>query len=259
MVPVAKVGMGEDGQLLQNMESLGFLASRIAHDLNNTLLCINGYAELAIQAADNNNVPGQYLDQVLKASQRASQMVRQILDFSRYSEPELKPVDLAELVHESLDFLSIGLAPNIEVSRQVTDIKTMVMADATQLHQVLMNLVTNASQAMSVCGGRLEVILASGQKVEPDLSAAWNLGAGPFAELTVRDQGPGIRPEIQEAIFQPFFTTKGPEQGCGLGLYTVQQTILRHKGAITVKSGEGCGTEIRAFLPNLADQSPGAD
>ena len=241
------------GQWSQNMESLGFMASQIAHDLNNTLIGITGYAELAVQGAEDANLQKRYLEQVLKASQRASNLVQQILKFGRVAEPDFQPVNLEALVHESLDFLTVSLPSNIEVVRQITVVHPMVMADAVQLHQVLMNLVVNASQAMSPLGGLLEVKLADVRKPDSDLPATCNLEAGPFVVLSVRDHGSGMSREIQETVFKPFYTTKGTDQGCGLGLCVVQRIVRRHGGAVTVQSGEGWGTKLQVFLPSQTD------
>jgi signal transduction histidine kinase/CheY-like chemotaxis protein len=232
----------------QKMEAIGTLASGIAHDFNNILTAIMGYVELAKMDAGPRSKVRQDLEQALKAAHRAQELIRQILNFSRKADGRSQPLDLKALIKETLKLLRASIPATIEIQQHWDGDCALVMANATQLHQVLMNLCTNASQAMGDRGGRLTVRLnkriligasAVGQGVNP----------GRYLELTVTDTGPGIQPEFREQIFDPYFTTKAEGEGTGLGLAVARSIVKNHGGAIEVLDRPGQGASFRVLLP----------
>jgi len=236
----------------QKMEALGTLAGGIAHDFNNILTAILGYTELALFLIPADSPPWHHLQAVRNAGQRAAALVQQILTFSRRTEPERTPTRLQLLIQETLQFLRATLPTTIVLHQELDSRAGTVLADASQLHQVLLNLCTNAAHAMRETGGALHVHLEAIRLPSEDAAAPPGLGAGPYVRLTVRDTGHGIPPAIQERIFEPFFTTKGPREGTGMGLSVVHGIIASHGGAITVESTPSHGTTVRVYLPECA-------
>jgi PAS domain S-box-containing protein len=240
-------------QLLQaqKLEALGTLAGGIAHDFNNLLAVIVGYTELALFDVPPENPAGEHLREVRAAGLRAKDLVQQILTFSRQHARELQPLDLRLVVTEALRLLRASLPATVEIQQHLATDTGAVMADVTQMHQVLMNLGANAEQVMRETGGVLEVRL---EPVEVDAAMAVtypDLRPGSYVRLTVRDTGPGIAPEIKARIFDPFFTTKAPGEGTGLGLAVVHGIIAAHGGVITVESTPGQGAAFIIHLPRL--------
>lgn len=238
-------------QLLQarKMEAIGTLAGGIAHDFNNILAAIIGYTELALYDLPQESAPERNLQAVLSAGKRAKGLVQQILTFSRRTRHEREPVWLHLLVKEALTLLRASLPTTIEIRQQLDQQAGPVLADATEMHQVLLNLCANAEYAMRETGGILEVQVES---VEVDAVFAANhppLCPGPYVRLTVRDSGPGIAPEILACIFEPFFTTKAVGQGTGMGLAVVHGIVTSHGGTITVQSTPGTSTTFAVSLP----------
>jgi PAS domain S-box-containing protein len=240
----------------QKMEALGTLAGGIAHDFNNILGAIIGYTELAKLELGAENPVQRKLGEVLKATIRAKELVQQILVFSRRSEQQKMPLSLGMVIKEAMRILRPSLPSTIAIKSDVTS-KHAVMADPTQMHQVLMNLCTNAAHAMQVKGGVLEVRLTD-ITVESEVGAvSESLSPGQYVELRVSDTGHGIEPPLMELIFDPFFTTKGPTEGTGLGLSVVHGIVKSHGGAISVESLPGQGTSFTVLLPALeADNAP---
>lgn len=233
----------------QKMESLGVLAGGIAHDFNNILAAIIGYTELAMHLASDDGRLRNYLNQIHDASLRVKDLVKQILDFSRQSGSERVPVQMSHVVKEALKLLRATIPSTIEIRQDIQSRDGIVFADPTQIHQVLMNLGTNAAHAMQKHGGILEVVL-SGAYLDPATARRFaDLSPGNYLRLSVRDTGTGMSPEILGRIFEPYFTTKEKGVGTGLGLAVVHGIIKSHGGAISVRSQEGSGSTFQVFLP----------
>lgn len=249
-------------QLLQSqkMEAIGALAGGIAHDFNNILTSIMNSTELALMDVEEKSDTGKDLKRVLRAADRGKRLVQQILAFSRPSQEGFRPTDLAELVRETVGFLQPSLPRNISINHEIDVSQAYVMVDPTQIYQVLMNLCTNAFQAMRDTGGLLQVRLDE-LSLEADKSAMLNMRPGQCFRLSVSDDGPGVPPELLDKIFDPFFTTKGKKEGTGLGLAVVLGIVKNHGGAVQVRSthgpvekGEGLkekeyGATFEVFIP----------
>ena len=235
----------------QKLEAIGALASGIAHDFNNVLAAIIGYGQIAADQIPEHSPLHADLEQVLKAADRAADLVRQILMFSRAGEQERQPVAVDEIIKEALKLLRPSLPSTIQIRADIAAECKRVLADPTQIHQVLMNLCTNAYQAMGERGGILSLQLVPFDVMAEFAAAHVNLHEGPHVMLSVSDTGPGIAPGIIERIFEPFFTTKTEREGSGLGLSTVHGIVTAHGGEVAVYSELGQGTEFRVYLPCL--------
>ncbi len=234
---------------MQKMEALGTLAGGIAHDLNNILMPIVVNAELALLDIEKRNLESQYVEQVLTAANRGKNLVNQIITFSQQKEIERKCEKIAPIIKEALKFLRSMLPETIEIHRSIKTDSDLALVNATQIHQVLINLCNNAADAMRDKKGVLEVKLA---EVEVDVESASlfpDLKPGPYFKITVSDSGRGMDKKIIERIFDPFFTTKEPGKGTGMGLAVVHGIIKSHGGAIGVKSKLGKGSTFDVFLP----------
>ena len=239
----------------QKMEALGTLAGGIAHDFNNVLSAVIGYAELCSLDIDDSSHPmHQMLQSILRAGNRAKDLVSQILTFSRMQEHHFAPVSIAPIVQETLKLLKASLPADIVVENNIAT-RQKAMADATQIHQVIMNLCTNAYHAMEEQGGRLRVSLESVLLDEQKTVLCDGLAPGPYLQLTVEDTGVGISPSVLGSIFEPYFTTKKKDKGTGLGLAVVHGIIKSHAGAITVDSRVGKGTTFSVYLPVVEDET----
>jgi len=234
----------------QKMEAMGTLAGGIAHDFNNILGGIIGYTELAVRTLDKKAPVQKYLKQVLTASKRASDLVKQILIFSRREKKEKEPVQMSLIVKEAIKLLRSSLPATIEIVSKIKDNKSFILADPTQIHQVIMNLCTNAAHAMKDKGGIMEVRL-NNETVEPGLYK--ELKAGPHLRLSISDTGHGIKQEMIDKIFEPFFTTKKAEEGTGMGLAVVHGIVKSHNGNISIYSKEGQGTTFSILFPIVVD------
>jgi PAS domain S-box-containing protein len=232
----------------QKMEAIGALAGGIAHDFNNILAAILGYTEIALRQLTDPAETRRHLQSILKATDRAINLVRQILTFSRKTEQEQKPVMPKIVIKEAVKLLRASLPSTIEIRQNIRS-DSVIIADPTQIHQVVMNLCTNAGYAMQEHGGNLEVSLVD---VDLDAKSAEQypgLSPGKHIKLLVSDTGSGISPEILERIFDPFFTTKPHGEGTGLGLSVVHGIIKSCGGAISVHSEKGRGTMFEIYLP----------
>ena len=233
----------------QKMEAIATLAGGIAHDFNNILGVIMGYAEIVLTGAAKDPGLERRVREILAAGSRARDLVNQILNFSRQAPQERHSLKLAPLIKEALKLLRSSLPANIAMRTDLRTEDDLVLADPTQVHQILLNLCGNAAHAMRESGGGLDVVLTGASEPGgPPLPAG--LGDGRFyLRLTVRDTGHGMPPDVQERIFDPFFTTKKPGEGTGMGLAVVHGIVKRHDGAVTVESEPGKGTAFHVFLP----------
>ena len=232
----------------QKMEAIGTLAGGIAHDFNNIIGAISGYTELTMDDVTNENSL-RNLQQVLKASHRAKDLVQQILAFSRLTEQEWKPLQICSIVKETLKLLRASLPATIEIRQDIQSNSSLILADPIQIHSLMMNLSTNAHHAMLEKDGILEVTL---KEVEIGAEMALlhqELAPGKYIRLSVSDTGTGINPEIMDRIFDPYFTTKEVGEGSGMGLALVHGIVKNHHGEITVESELGKGTIFSVFLP----------
>ena len=237
----------------QKMEAIGTLAGGIAHDFNNILQIIIGFTELAQCDVAQASPAWQSLQQVLTAGRRAAELVHQILTFSRHHAPQRQPLRLHLLMHETLRLLRAALPSTIDIRTFLNTTSGTVLANPTQLQQVLMNLTNNAAYAMRTTGGVLEVHLDEVDLTLHGAVASPPLPPGPYLRLMIRDTGVGMTPEVMARIFEPFFTTKGVGEGTGLGLAVVYGIISRHGGTITVASTPGQGTTFTIYLPRVAE------
>jgi len=240
-------------QQAHKLEALGTLSGGIAHDFNNILGAIMGYASLAQEEIPPDHPHQEFLRPILKASERASKLTKQILTFSRQGNPEQKPVDLGHIVHEALTLIRASLPATINIQHRVPEDLPLVLADPTQLHQVIMNLCTNAQHAMREAGGLLELELAAVDLDKDSPIRQGNLEPGPYLRLTISDTGVGIPQEDLPRIFEPFFTTKPEGEGTGMGLSVVYGIMREHGGSIAVESETGVGTRFVLLLPALQD------
>jgi signal transduction histidine kinase len=233
----------------QKIEAIGTLAGGIAHDFNNILGVILGHAELAKNEIADPLVRNS-LDEVLGAADRARALVQQILTFSRRRPEDRRILPLGEVIKDALKLLRASFPASIEIETELGDAPIAVHADIAQVHQVLMNLGTNAAHAMRERGGRFEVELSSVMIEERSLPFT-NLAPGRYARLEVSDSGHGMDAETLAHIFEPFFTTKEPGEGTGLGLAVVLGIMQNHEGAITVKSTPEKGTTFELYFPEV--------
>jgi PAS domain S-box-containing protein len=249
-----KAKLGAQLRHAQKMEAIGTLAGGIAHDFNNILTAVLGYTELALFRTAEGADPHDDLIQVLKAANRAKDLVKQILAFSRHSEGEPKPTPVGPILKEALALLRATLPSTIEMRHQINvhdADESTILADPTQIHQVIMNLCTNAAHAMRETGGSLTVSLSNIEFRSQDLAIPPDLNPGAYLKLTVSDTGHGMDRTTVERIFEPYFTTKGPGEGSGLGLAVAHGIVKRHGGIITVYSEPEIGTTFNVFLPGL--------
>jgi len=230
------------------MEAIGTLAGGIAHDFNNILGVIVGNAQL-LQMTDISSSGRNEIEQILNASERAKQLVRQILAFSRQNEQEKLLISLKPVVKETLQFLRSSLPVTIQLQHSTKPDVGAIMADPTQMQQVIMNLCTNAAHAMEKEGGVLKVDLESTTVAEEEVQLDFGVEPGEYIRLTVSDTGHGIEPALLPRIFDPYFTTKGPDKGTGLGLSVVHGIVKSHNGGIKVISDVGKGAVFQVLLP----------
>jgi PAS domain S-box-containing protein len=242
----------------QKLETIGTLAGGIAHDFNNILTPILGYAEIAAMDAPPEAPTRATIEHVVRAAMRAKDLVRQILLFSRQAEQERKPLRLQMIVKEVLKLLRASLPATIEIRLQINELCGPVIADASQMHQVIMNLCTNSFHAMRDQVGILSVALDEVNVEETLVRRHPGLKVGTYVRLSVADTGHGIDPTVIERIFEPFFTTKAAGEGTGLGLSVVHGIVTQHGGVITVESQPGQGTTFVIYLP-LAQAEEGLE
>ncbi|MBI5569032.1 MAG: response regulator [Desulfomonile tiedjei] len=242
-------------QLLQaqKMQAMGTLAGGIAHDFNNILFAMMGFTELVLEEQAPGSKTEANLQQVLVAGNRAKELVRQILTFSRQTEEQRHPIQIGPIIKEALNFLRASIPTTISMHRSIAANLGTIMGHPTQIHQVVMNLCTNSAHAMREHGGELLVDLRQ-VELGPWFSVK-NPGTTPgaYLQLTVKDSGNGIAPQLRQRVFEPYFTTKKPSEGTGLGLSVVHGIVQSHRGAIEVDSRVGEGTTIRVYLPVITE------
>ena len=242
-----------EGQLFQaqKMDTLGTLAGGIAHDFNNLLTGILGYQELALETIQEGDPVREYLSASRDASLRARELIDHILTFSRQTSSEKMPVDMEQLVEDAGRFLRATVPATIRIEVSIDKGCGRVEADATQLHQVLLNLGSNAAHAMRATGGVMKISLLGITLDEEQAHALGQKGPGRFLKLAFHDNGHGMDEATTKRIFDPFFTTKEVGQGTGLGLSVVHGIIQAHHGSITVDSAIGRGTTFTIYLPEV--------
>ena len=234
--------------LSQKMEAIGNLAGGIAHDFNNILSSIIGFTELALDDAKQDTIMEDNLQEIYSAGKRAKDLVRQILLFARQTEENVKPMRVDVIVKEVLSFIRSSTPSNIEI-RQNLDCDSYIMGNPTQVHQIMMNLCTNAAHAMEEDGGVLEVGLSNATFGNSPVNKFDGIPVGEYIKLTVSDNGIGITPDIQSTIFDPYFTTKEPGEGTGMGLAMVKGIVENYGGKIFVDSLVGKGTTFTIVIP----------
>jgi PAS domain S-box-containing protein len=250
-VKAEEVQRNLQAQLLQSqkMEAVGSLAGGIAHDFNNILSVIIGNSELVKLKLSPNHRAMKHIDEVINASDRAQALVQQILAFSRKQDSNYRPVRLHYILREGMKLLRASIPTTVEIKLDLPMKGPLVLADATQIHQVVMNLCTNAAQAMEGIDGKLVVRQKSIEYDDRAMLYHPDLKKGRYAVITVQDTGTGMDALTMKRIFEPFFTTKGPGKGTGLGLAIVHAIIKNHGGATKFQSQLGKGTQVDVYLP----------
>lgn len=229
------------------MEAIGTLAGGIAHDFNNILSSIIGFTELALDDAEKDPILDDNLQEVYTAGKRAKALVEQILAFARQSEEKLKPIQVDGIIKEVLKFIRSSIPATIEIKSSI-DSDSFIMGNLTQMHQVIMNLCTNAAYAMEDDGGTLSVNLKD-IFIDKKNNKIHDLKPDNYIEISVSDTGTGMPPEIIDSIFEPYFTTKNPGEGTGMGLAMVHGIVESYGGKIAVNSHLGKGTTFSIYLP----------
>ena len=235
----------------QRMEAIATLAGGIAHDFNNNLASIITCTEMARDDVPPESPLRELLDVVLKSSYRGRKLVKQILTFCCQGEQERQPVQVEPIVNECLNLMRASFPTSISVHLHVEEKPGLIMADPTQIHQIIMNLITNAGHAMRIKGGTLDLSIENVGLDTAAVSGALDLPSGRYLKLTVKDTGHGMDASTMERIFDPFFTTKGHTEGTGLGLSVVHGIVRNHGGVITVSSKPGAGATFEVFLPRI--------
>ena len=235
-------------QQAQKMEAIGTLAGGIAHDFNNILSAVIGYTEIALADVPEGTSQHRNLQEVLKAGSRARDLVKQILTFSRQTEQELKPVQINQIIADTLKLLRASLPTTVRITQNIKS-ESAVLADPTQIHQVIMNLCTNAAHAMRAKGGQLKIDLSDVELGESFIEQHPYLSPGMYIKLRIIDTGHGMETAMLDRIFDPFYTTKERGEGTGMGLAVVLGIVKSHGGTITVESESGQGSTFNVFMP----------
>lgn len=236
----------------QKMEAIGTLAGGIAHDFNNILGAIFGYIELSLSSLDDKEEIKNYLQETISAAERAKDLINHILVFSRQMEQAKQPVKPKDLIEDVLKLIRASLPATIEIHKKLES-DSLILADKTQLHQIIMNLCSNAGYAMKEKGGSLEIILKDVEIDRETQCGGSIIHKGKYVEIIISDTGNGIPDEFIDRIFEPFFTTKPQGEGTGLGLSVVHGIIRSINGAISVKSKENKGTIFSIYIPAVKE------
>jgi signal transduction histidine kinase len=236
----------------QKLESLGTLAGGIAHDFNNILAPILGYAELVASSMPDDNPQKTDIEQIVQAALRARALVRQILDYSRPGKGEFVEVNLNDVVREALGLIRASMPTSIEIHSRFAPDCGAIMAEPTKLHQVIMNLCTNAMHAMRETGGDLTIVIEPVELGAEDIRMAGSsLMAGAYIKMEISDTGCGMERHVLDKIFDPYFTTRKTGEGTGLGLSGVHSIVRHHCGFINCYSEPGTGTVFRVYFPRI--------
>jgi PAS domain S-box-containing protein len=232
------------------METIGTLSGGIAHDFNNILTSIINSTELAMEDLAGDSLAAKDLRRSLKAARRGGRLVKQILSFSRTDKEGFKPIQVSDVVQEAIALFEASLPRNIQIKTHIATEMALCMADPTQIHQIVMNLCTNAYQSLRDQGGTLSVALKQAE-IDQGISEVLDITPGCYLKLRISDDGPGIANDIQDRIFDPFFTTKDKGEGTGLGLAVVHGIVKGHSGAIRLSSIPNQSTTFEIYLPML--------
>jgi len=242
-------------QQARKMESVGTLAGGIAHDFNNILYMIIGNADLALEDIPEWNPVQGNLQNIKTAGLRAAGIVKQLLNFSRKTTVETRPIGAVTVIRDALHFLRSTIPSSIEIRQSLPDTEVTILGDPIQVNQVMMNLCTNASQVMEETGGILDITLETVFLSSDSAGKPSDLLSGEYLKINISDTGPGMHPDIIHRIFDPYFTTKAVGKGSGMGLAVVHGIVKNHNGAITVDSIHGEGSTFAIFLP-VAEEEP---
>ncbi|MEI6128170.1 MAG: ATP-binding protein, partial [Pseudomonadota bacterium] len=240
---------------VQRLESLGTLTGGIAHELNNLLVPIMGLTEIVLGRTPEGSPANQHLQSVLSAAEKAKYLVNQVLSFSSKDKQVFVSVSLTAIVKEVCSLVRTSMCPAIEIRTMLHAEPDIVDGNATQLHQVIINLCSNAIRAIEPESGRIDITLDR-VSLPGQTSPALNLPAGDYLRIAITDSGCGIPPEIINRIFDPFFTTRRNSKGTGLGLSVVHGIVKAHGGSITVESAVGRGSIFRVYLPASSSRKP---
>jgi PAS domain S-box-containing protein len=243
-----RLRLEQDLRQAQKLESIGNLAGGIAHDFNNILSSIIGYTELALDDVEKGTSLEDQLQEVYKAGKRARDLVKQILAFARQSDEEKRPIQVVTIAEEALKLIRSTIPTTIEI-KQNMESNSLIMGNASQVHQLFMNLCTNAAQAMEDAGGILEVTLKDVELDNKSSLTQFGLKPGKYLKATISDNGPGIASDVIDSIFEPYFTTKGVGEGTGMGLAMVHGIVEAYGGKIAVDSELGKGSVFSIYLP----------
>jgi PAS domain S-box-containing protein len=244
-------------QQAQKMEAIGTLAGGVAHDFNNILTPILGYTEMALATVPPESETAGELKEVFKAAKRAAELVRQILAFSRQGEQQLQPLKVQLVIKEALKLLRSSIPTSIEFKQRIDPECGAVLADPTQIHQIIMNLCTNAYHAMRETGGALGITLSQVELGPQDIINKMVMKSGRYLMLEVSDTGHGMSKAVLERVFEPYFTTKETGEGTGLGLAVVHGIVKKLAGAISAYSEPGKGSNFHVYLPMLETERQG--
>ncbi len=244
--------MEKELRQVHKMESLGTLAGGIAHDFNNILFPIVGYAEMLLEEMPEDNIFRDSVEKIHSSSLRAKDLVKQILTFARHDLNEFKPMMIQPIIKEVLKFIRASIPASITIKQNISKNCGLIKADPTQIHQIVMNLATNAYHAMEKSGGKLSITLKETEIDQQNNFKTSDIKPGLYACLTIADTGVGMDKGIAEKIFDPFFTTKELGKGTGMGLSVVHGIVKNMNGAIQVKSELGYGSKFSIYLPVIA-------
>jgi len=247
-----RLSLEEEQRQGQKMEALGNLVGGISHDFNNVLAVISGYAELSLVTTDMKSLEGNQ-NQILKATNRAKSLISQIMSFSRDTTIKQKPTDLTALLDETMKLLKASIPSRIEITVTIDESLRPVMGSEVQIQQILMNLATNAYQAMELTGGTLTIALER-ELVSTELMLSHGvLTPGNYSVLSVTDNGPGMSREVASRVFEPFFTTKKRGEGSGMGMAIVYRLVKTHRATMDMQTLPGIGTRIMVYFEELGN------